>query len=122
MLVNKGDTEGGFLDNRPEPGLTFRQGLLHPSPFGNLQAHLFVGLFQRIGPGSEPLPQLDVVPAELLDKVLVLQQQQVGANGRQGAAENTQVEVRTGGAGMSKDKIPEQLKYGDGHNDLQGHQ
>jgi hypothetical protein len=58
----------------------------------------------------------------LLDKFLVLQQDQAGANCRQGAAENTQVEVRTGGAGMSKNDIPEQLKYRDGDNYLQRHQ
>ena len=119
LLVNEGYAEGGFPDNRAEPGLTFHQGLLHPAPFGNFQAHLFVGLFQGIGPGSEPFRQLDVVAAKVLDEHLVLHQYQVGADGRQGATQNAQVDVRTGGAAMSKENVPEQLEDGDGHNYLQ---
>ena len=116
LLVNEGYAQGGFPNDGAEPGLTFHQGLLHPPSFSNFLAHLFVGLFQGKGPGSEPFPQLDVFAAKLLDERLVLQQYQVGANGRQGAAQNTQVDVRTGGAAMSKDHVPEQLEYGDGHN------
>ena len=73
LLVNEGNPQGGLPNDRAEPGLTFHQGLFNPPPFGNFQAHLFVGLFQGVGPGSEPLPQLDVIPAKLLDQLLVLQ-------------------------------------------------
>ena len=119
LLVNEGYAQGGFPNNGAKAGLTLHQGLLHPVPFGNFLAHLFVGFFQGIGPGSEPFPQLDVIPAELLDELLVLHQNQVGANGRQGATHDDQVQVRTGNPRMRKDHIPEQLKYGDGHNDLE---